>query len=162
MGARARATFGCLLLVVAVIVATFASLRGARADGVADEADLHFQLARRAATQRGEFRGALEHFLFSNRLVPNRNVVFNIARTYEQLKRYADAHRYYVDALEGETNEADDSRHQRRDRAHRAQRRRAPRRDRAARRDHLHRSQGPRLARPRPAAAGAAPRASTT
>jgi outer membrane receptor for ferrienterochelin and colicins len=74
------------------------------ADGVADEADLHFQIAAEHY-QKGEFRDALEHFLFSNRLVPNKNVVFNIARTYEQLKRYADAHRYYVDALAVETRE---------------------------------------------------------
>ncbi|MFO0762272.1 MAG: TonB-dependent receptor [Byssovorax sp.] len=76
----------------------------ARADGLADEADLHFQIAAEHY-QKGEFREALEHFLFSNRLVPNKNVVFNIARTYEQLKRYADAHRYYVDALAVETRE---------------------------------------------------------
>lgn len=75
----------------------------ARADGNADEADLHFQIAAEAYS-KSDFRLALEHFLLSNRLVPNRNVVFNIARTYEQLKRFADAHRYYVDALDGETN----------------------------------------------------------
>src|SRR6185503_17164979 len=75
----------------------------ARAEGVADEADLHFQIATEHY-QRGEFREALEHFFASNRLVPNKNVVFNIARTFEQLRRFADAHRYYVDALELETN----------------------------------------------------------
>ncbi len=77
----------------------------AYADGNADEADLHFQIAAEAYS-KGDFRTALEHFLLSNRLVPNRNVVFNIARTYEQLRRFADAHRYYVDALDGETNAA--------------------------------------------------------
>jgi outer membrane receptor protein involved in Fe transport len=75
----------------------------ARADGLADEAELHFQLAAEHY-QKGEFREALEHFLSSNRLVPNKNVIFNIARTFEQLKRYADAHRYYVDALAVETD----------------------------------------------------------
>jgi outer membrane receptor for ferrienterochelin and colicins len=75
----------------------------AHADGAADEADLHFEIGAEAY-QKGDFRTALEHFLLSNRLVPNRNVVFNIARAYEQLKRYADAHRHYVDALDGETN----------------------------------------------------------
>ena len=75
----------------------------ARAEGAADEADLHFQLGG-AAYQRGDFTGALEHFFLSNRLVPNRNVVFNIARTFEQLKRFADAHHHYVDALAGETD----------------------------------------------------------
>src|SRR4051812_30115288 len=72
--------------------------RAARAGGLADEAELHFQIATEHY-QRGEFREALEHFLFSNRIVPNKNVVFNIARTFEQLRRFADAHRYYVDAL---------------------------------------------------------------
>src|SRR6187401_3401236 len=75
----------------------------AYADDLADEADLQFQLG----TERyeaGDFKGALEHFLVSNRLVPNKNVLFNIARTYEQLKRAPDAYRYYLLALEGETN----------------------------------------------------------
>ncbi|MFO0590875.1 MAG: PEGA domain-containing protein [Polyangiaceae bacterium] len=76
----------------------------AHADGNADEADLQFE-AGAEAYSKGDFRTALEHFLASNRLVANRNVVFNIARTYEQLKRFADAHRYYVDALAGETNQ---------------------------------------------------------
>jgi outer membrane receptor protein involved in Fe transport len=76
-----------------------------RADGLADEAELHFQLGSDRYKER-DFRGALEHFLASNRLVPNRNVVFNIARTFEQMRRYADAHRYYIDALTGETDAA--------------------------------------------------------
>lgn len=77
----------------------------ARAGGVADEAELQFQIGAEHY-QKGEYREALEHFFVSNRLVPNRNVVFNIARTYEQMKRYADAHRYYVDALEAEDRAA--------------------------------------------------------
>ncbi|WP_437676131.1 TonB-dependent receptor domain-containing protein [Sorangium sp. So ce131] len=40
----------------------------------------------------------------SNRLVPNRNVIFNIARTYEALQEYPDAFRYYVQALDLEPN----------------------------------------------------------
>jgi outer membrane receptor protein involved in Fe transport len=75
------------------------------ADDVADEADLHFRLGTEAYAAR-DFRGALEHFLMSNRLVPNRNVVFNIARTYEQLTQYADAHRYYSIALDVEQDAA--------------------------------------------------------
>ncbi len=77
--------------------------RAARASGAADEADLQFQIAAEHYG-KGEFREALEHFLASNRLVPNKNVVFNIARTYEKLGRFADAHRYYTDALEEEQN----------------------------------------------------------
>jgi outer membrane receptor protein involved in Fe transport len=75
----------------------------ARADGTADEADLHFRMGTRDFA-RGDYEGALAHFLYSNRLVPNRNVLFNIATAFEQLKRYVDAHRYYVDALEGEAD----------------------------------------------------------
>ncbi len=56
------------------------------ADDLADEAELQFQLgADRYKT--GDFRGALEHFLASNRLVPN-------------------AHRYYTTALDQESSPA--------------------------------------------------------
>src|SRR5690242_20154607 len=77
----------------------------ARADGVADEAELQFQRGAEAY-RKGDFTAALEHFLASNRLVRNRNVMFNIARAYEQLSRFADAYRYYVDALGGEEDAA--------------------------------------------------------
>jgi outer membrane receptor protein involved in Fe transport len=73
----------------------------AMANDLADEADLQFNLGADRYEAR-DFQGALEHFLASNRLVPNKNVVFNIARTYEQLKRAPEAYRYYVIALEGE------------------------------------------------------------
>lgn len=76
----------------------------ARADNVADEAELEFELGA-DRYKAADYRGALEHFLASNRLVPNRNVVFNIARTYEQLKQNADAYRYLTQALEGEQDE---------------------------------------------------------
>ncbi len=84
------ATFGALTLSAPVF-----------ADDVADEVDLQFQLGAERYKAR-DFVGALEHFLASNRLAPNRNVVYNIARTYEQLKRYPEAYRYYVRALDGE------------------------------------------------------------
>ncbi|MFT3772704.1 MAG: TonB-dependent receptor [Minicystis sp.] len=74
-----------------------------RADGTADEAELHFRLGT-SDFRRGDYDGALTHFLLSNRLAPNRNVLFNIGSAYEQQKRYPDAHRYYVDALAGETD----------------------------------------------------------
>ena len=74
-------------------------------DDLADEADLQFQLGAQSY-QRGDYEGALEHFLASNRLVPNRNVVFNIARSYEKLTRYPEAYRYYTQALDGETDPA--------------------------------------------------------
>jgi outer membrane receptor for ferrienterochelin and colicins len=80
------------------------TLSAASAGGLADEAELHFQLGAERYLAK-DYLGALEHFLASNRLVPNRNVLYNIARSFEQLRRYPDAHRYYVDALEGETKE---------------------------------------------------------
>jgi outer membrane receptor for ferrienterochelin and colicins len=91
---------GALALVVLLVLGG-----SAHADGVADEAELQFQRGA-DAYRKGDFVGALEHFLASNRLVRNRNVMFNIARAYEQLQRYPDAYRYYVDALEGEDDQA--------------------------------------------------------
>src|SRR5215203_2429774 len=73
-----------------------------RADDLADEADVQFELGAKSY-QTGDYLGALEHFLTSNRLVPNKNVLFNIARCYEQLHRYPDAYRAYGRTLEAET-----------------------------------------------------------
>ncbi len=75
----------------------------ARADDLADQAELEFSLGA-DYYQRADYKLALEHFLISNRLVANKNVVFNIARCYEQLKSYPAAFRYYSQALEGETD----------------------------------------------------------
>ena len=86
-----------------LLALSFWALPGVRADGLADEAELHFQLGADAYRQ-DDYTRALQHFLTSNRLVHNKNVVFNIARTFERLGRYADAHRYYVDALQGEAD----------------------------------------------------------
>jgi len=91
------------LMIVTVAMVSFA--RPAQADDTADEADLQFQLGAERY-EANDFKGALEHFLASNRLVPNKNVLFNIARTYEQLRRGPDAYRYYLLALEGEKNPA--------------------------------------------------------
>src|SRR6478736_3133827 len=74
----------------------------ARADDLADQAELEFSLGV-DAYQRGEYKLGFEHFLISNRLVANKNVLFNIARSYEQLKTYPAAFRYYSLALESET-----------------------------------------------------------
>lgn len=83
-------------LLLGVLVLSSAKLR---ADDLADEADVQFELGA-LKYKSGDFLGALEHFLASNRLVPNKNVLFNIARCYEQLKRYPDAYRAYARALE--------------------------------------------------------------
>jgi outer membrane receptor protein involved in Fe transport len=98
---NARALAALLLFLVALMCAGGV----ARADDVADEADLHFNLGAEAY-QKADYKGALEHFLASNRLVANRNVEFNIARTYERLTKYPDAFRWYVRALAGENDAA--------------------------------------------------------
>jgi outer membrane receptor protein involved in Fe transport len=97
--------FSASFAFVVTTAVAMAMPRPALADDVADEADLQFTLAAERY-EAGDHKGALEHFLASNRLVPNRNVVFNIARTYEQLKRAPDAYRYYVQAADGETDPA--------------------------------------------------------
>src|SRR5664279_1789665 len=68
------------------------------ADDLADEADLQFDLGTQSY-HRADYRTALEHFLASNRLVPNANVVFNVARAYERLGQYPEAYRAYASAL---------------------------------------------------------------
>ena len=77
----------------------------ARADDLADEADLRFKLGAEAY-QRGDYRAALAEFLTSNRLVPNRNVTYNVARCYEELKQFPEAYGYFALALAAETDEA--------------------------------------------------------
>jgi outer membrane receptor protein involved in Fe transport len=73
----------------------------AHADDVADEADLLFRLGA-AHYQQGEFEEATQHFLASNRLAPNRNVIFNAARCYERLGLFPEAFRYYLQSRDGE------------------------------------------------------------
>ena len=75
----------------------------ARADDLADEADLQFEIGAKSY-RRADYVAALEHFLASNRLVPNANVAFNIARTYERLGQFPEAFRNYDAALNAETN----------------------------------------------------------
>ena len=70
---------------------------------LAEEADLQFELGVQAYKRR-DFQGALEHLLASNRLVPNRNVTFNVARAYEQMGRYAEAFRHYSEYRAVETD----------------------------------------------------------
>jgi outer membrane receptor for ferrienterochelin and colicin len=64
----------------------------AAAEDVADEAQFHFARGNQLYRQ-GRFDDALSEFYASNRLVPNRNVRFNIARCLEQLKLYDEAFR---------------------------------------------------------------------
>jgi tetratricopeptide (TPR) repeat protein len=93
-----------LVVVVAVLLAVVWPM-SARADDVADEADHLFSLGAERYQDK-DYKGALQYFLASNRLVRNRNVMFNIARTYEHLRDFPDAYRYYQRALEGEEDNA--------------------------------------------------------
>ncbi len=72
---------------------------------LAEEADLHFRLGV-DAYRAGDFRQALVHLLYSNRLAPNKNVTFNIARAYENLEDYPQAWRHYSDYVNLETDPA--------------------------------------------------------
>jgi outer membrane receptor for ferrienterochelin and colicins len=66
------------------------------ADNTADEADLAFQLGNESYAKR-DYDAALSHYFLSHRLVPNRNVLFNIAKCYEALNKVDEAYRYYND-----------------------------------------------------------------
>ncbi|MFL5318855.1 MAG: PEGA domain-containing protein, partial [Myxococcaceae bacterium] len=69
------------------------------ADNTADEADLAFTLGNDAFT-KGNFNEALRNYFVSYRLVPNKNVLFNIARCYEALEKFDEAYRYFNDLLQ--------------------------------------------------------------
>jgi outer membrane receptor for ferrienterochelin and colicin len=77
----------------------------ARADGVADEAEVNFRLGAERY-QAGDYRAALAFFLASQRLVPNRNVRFNIVRTFQRLGQYPEAYRWCQEALREESDPA--------------------------------------------------------
>ncbi|EPX59971.1 TonB-dependent receptor [Cystobacter fuscus DSM 2262] len=76
------------------------------AGNTADEADVAFELGNEAYARR-EYVQALRSYFASYRLVPNRNVLFNIARCYEALGRYNEAYRYYHDLALEDLPEAD-------------------------------------------------------
>lgn len=80
-----------LALLVALAAAT-----PAWADNTADEADVAFDLGNRAYAKR-DYDAALASYFLSYRLVPNRNVLFNIARCYEAIDRLDEAYRYWND-----------------------------------------------------------------
>ncbi|WP_223757739.1 TonB-dependent receptor domain-containing protein [Myxococcus sp. RHSTA-1-4] len=78
----------CLLLLSSPVLA----------DNNADEAEIAFELGNDAYS-RGEYAEALRSYFTSYRLVPNRNVLFNIARCFEALNKFNEAYRYYNDLL---------------------------------------------------------------
>lgn len=73
----------------------------ALANNTADEADVAFELGNEAYS-KGNYNEALRSYFTSYRLVPNRNVLFNIARCYEAQNRFNEAYRYYNDLLAGD------------------------------------------------------------
>lgn len=75
----------------------------ARADD-ASEAKLQFELGRELYQQR-RFAEAVEHFVASNRLVPNAKVVFNIAQTLGLMNRPVDAFNWYETYLSFELDD---------------------------------------------------------
>ena len=92
----------CAILLAALAV---------RADAgsiLADEADFRFHRAAKLYGQ-GKVEEALGEFLASNRLVRNRNVIFNIARCFEQLRKLNEAYRWYTELLHDEMPESDDA-----------------------------------------------------
>lgn len=102
---RLSAALVVLLLSVLVLLAPARGQTVAPSLDLAEEADLHFRLGV-DAYRAGDFRQALVHLLHSNRMAPNKNVIFNIAKAYEQLGEYPQAWRHYADYLDLETDPA--------------------------------------------------------
>lgn len=92
-----------LPLIILLAMSTLAPIEGAAQErsitGTADEAEVEFRLGN-ASFLAGRYEQALAHYFASHRLVPNRNVIFNIAKCYENLRRYVEAYRYYSSYLE--------------------------------------------------------------
>lgn len=97
---RARARW----FLLGVLVCSLSAAERAHADGVADEAEADFRMAV-ARFQQRDYEGALAWFMASNRLAPNANVQFNVARTFDALGRLPEAHRWYEDALHSAADE---------------------------------------------------------
>jgi outer membrane receptor for ferrienterochelin and colicins len=73
--------------------------KSAQVAGQADEAQFYFLRGNRAYQDR-RYEDALAAYYLSNRLVPNRNVQFNIARCLDRLGRYDEAYRAWSSLLE--------------------------------------------------------------
>ncbi|HKE14594.1 MAG TPA: TonB-dependent receptor [Kofleriaceae bacterium] len=91
-----------LAVVSSSVVVGFRPL-AARADSSADEADARFHRGNQLF-KAGHYDEALVEFFTSNRLAHNRNVIFNIARSYEALGRFEEAYRYYAEYISEEPN----------------------------------------------------------
>ena len=84
-----RISFGCVIALCLLL----GTPPMARADN-ASEAALQFELGQELYRQR-RYAEALERFVASNRLVPNAGVMFNIAQTYQLLRRPREAYNWY-------------------------------------------------------------------
>jgi outer membrane receptor for ferrienterochelin and colicins len=113
---RTRASFLAFVVTMALGGALPGRTPAAWADSTADEADARFERGNQLF-KAAKFDEALVEFLTSNRLVRNRNVIFNIARTYESLGRFEEAYRYYAEYIREESNRGDRAAAQRRLRA---------------------------------------------
>jgi outer membrane receptor for ferrienterochelin and colicins len=75
--------------------------------GQADEAQFHFLRGNRAYQDK-RYEDALASYYLSNRLVPNHNVQFNIARCLDRLGRYDEAYRAWSTLVEQGLPEKED------------------------------------------------------
>lgn len=88
-----------LLIIVAIAwVGIVSDAAGFTSTEQADEAQFHF-LRGNSAYQEKRYEDALASWYQSNRLVPNRNVQFNIARCLQRLGRYGEAFRAWSTLL---------------------------------------------------------------
>ena len=97
----------CVLRLGCLVLSLLLS-SSAQANNTADEADVAFELGN-GSYARGQYVEALRAYFTSYRLVPNRNVLFNIARCYEALARYNEAYRYYNDLAQEDLSKADEA-----------------------------------------------------
>ncbi|MDR0965576.1 MAG: PEGA domain-containing protein [Myxococcales bacterium] len=90
--------FFSLTLALAFASAELVNIPVALADNTSDEAELRFQRGV-AFYKIREYEEALVEFFHSNRLVRNASTLINIARCYEQLRKFNEAFRYYDEYL---------------------------------------------------------------
>jgi outer membrane receptor protein involved in Fe transport len=79
-----------------LVLAVSLAAAPARAQGVAHEADLLFKRGGQLFAA-GKHEDALLAYLGSNRLVRNKNALYNIALCYQSLKQYRDAYRFLAE-----------------------------------------------------------------